>query len=107
MIDSGPVSNAQESWSLYILNPLGELQRRVNGFRDRKAAMSGAGVLLAKWAGCVALVVHVEGGAWTACHVYSRRQCERMLPASLRHRRPHFASVDVHNIRPRPAMAGV
>jgi hypothetical protein len=105
MIEFGELGKGQESYGLYILNGRGELQRRVLDFRDRKAAMAGAWTLLQKWTGCVALVVQMREGSWTACHVYTLQQCERFAALSGQRRRTRPMSMDVHSLPPSPAYA--
>lgn len=91
-----------ETYAMYIVNKLGELQTRTVGFRDKKSAMGVAWVHLRARPGCFAMVIRFLGGTWASCSVYGLADGALAAVAEPRRQKMRM-SVDVHTLPPSPA----
>ncbi|MCY2929763.1 MAG: hypothetical protein NTV86_09775 [Planctomycetota bacterium] len=96
-MESNPVGH--DSYGLYVLNGMGELQARMLRFPERRAAMAAAWAQLRLRVGCFALVARMRYDAWVSCGVFALT--EGRLAAMSDHRRHEAAtSMDANTIPP-------
>ncbi len=101
-MESIPVDG--DSFGLYVLNGMGELQARMLRFPERHAAMAAAKAQLRLRGGCFALLVRMRHDAWVSCSVYGL--AEGQLAQVSNHRRHGVAPLMDVNLAPPSAYAG-
>ena len=89
----------RDSYGLYVLNGMGELQARMLRFPERRAVMAAAWAQLRLRVGCFALVARMRYDAWVSCSIFALAE-GRLAQVSDHHRQEPARSMDVNTVPP-------
>lgn len=88
-----------DSFGLFVMNGMGELQARMLRFPEKRAALAAAWAHLRLRRGCFALVVRMHQEAWVSCGVYGLSGTQLTQVSEHRHH-GRASPMDVNAVRP-------
>lgn len=89
----------RDSFGLFVISAMGELQARMLRFPEKRAALSAAWAQLHLRAGCVALIARMRQNAWVSCGVYGLSGSHLTQMSQHRQHGP-VRSMDVNGVAP-------